>query len=150
MEKINLKSDLPAKEAFKKFLENKKEYDSIKITSTPADITALKGKIKYYFEIKFTRQTKNYFGAATLTEWNAAIENPGRFWFILAFENKGQWEFREYTSKEFMELNTIPPFKTYFNIPFIKSDKKSKKETRSIKLTENRLDKMRKLWKELV
>jgi Holliday junction resolvase len=149
IEKINLKSDIEAKEAFKKVLESKKEYDSIEITGSPADITAIKNGLKYYFEIKFTRQEESYFGAATITEWTAALENPDRFLFVIAQKKEDLWEFKEYTPKEFMEFNTVPPFKTYFNISLNGSVKSKKKRGKSILLTEERIKKMIEFMKEL-
>jgi hypothetical protein len=140
-EKLNLKSDVPAKEAFKIFLENKKEYGSVKITNSPADITAIKNDEKYFFEIKFTRQEKNYFGAATLTEWRAALENPNRFWFVIAIKRGEIWEFKEYSPSQFIRFNTIPPFKTYFNLSMSK-DTQSKRITKSVRLTEKNIKKM--------
>lgn len=74
-EKINLKSDVNAKEAFAKLLTTR-GYSEVKIVSSPADIIAVKNGVKYYFEIKFTSKQDNYFGAATLTEWTSAIDNP--------------------------------------------------------------------------
>src|SRR5437773_12401683 len=47
------------------------------ITGSPADITATKGGETFYFEVKFTRQGASYFGAATLTEWDAALKSRG-------------------------------------------------------------------------
>ena len=45
----------------------------------PADIIAVKDGAKHYFEIKFTSQNDRYFGAATLTEWECAINNLDNF-----------------------------------------------------------------------
>lgn len=146
MKKLNLKSDVGAKTAYKKYLEENEDYDSVKITASPADITAINGKTKDFFEIKFTRQKEKYFGAATLTEWAAAIENPNHFWFVIAIEKKDGWEFIKYSPSEFMEFNTIPPFKTYFTLS-ISNGKSlpSKKETKSVRLTKERIIKMKKL-----
>ena len=147
-EKLNLKSDVPAKDAFLRLLESRNYYDSIKKTSSPADITAIKGGTKHYFEIKFTRQKETYFGAATLTEWVAAIKNPGCFWFVVALEKDNKWKFIEFTPKEFMTYQTIPTFKTYFNIPLNKMKERPKKLD-SNSLDKNKILRMQRLHKEL-
>ncbi len=148
-EKINLKSDVNAKRAFVKLLIER-GYSDVKIVSSPADIIAMKENIRYYFEIKFTNKKDNYFGAATLTEWVVAINNPTNFKFVIAQKEGDLWKFLEYTPIEFMNFNTIPPFKTYFNIPFGKKIlKKRNKLRKSIKLTEENLKKMNTLWKSL-
>jgi hypothetical protein len=110
---ISPKSDVDAKNAFKEELEKNEEYDKVEITSTPTDITAWKNDIKYYFEIKKTSKEK-YFGAATLTEWRAAKENPHHFWFVVAIKKEGKWLFEKYSPSEFMDFCTIPPFKIFF------------------------------------
>ena len=61
--KINLKSDVPAKLAFIQNLLLVQVSMRPKITGQPADITARKGDQIFYFEIKFTAQSKSYFGA---------------------------------------------------------------------------------------
>ena len=66
-ERLNLKSDVNAKKAFKQLLEQKGFLD-VKIVSPPSDIIAIKDGVKHYFEIKFTNKKDKYFGAATLTE----------------------------------------------------------------------------------
>jgi hypothetical protein len=51
--------------------------------------------------------------------------------------NVGLYSLPASTSAEFMEFSTIPPFKVYFNIDFTgKPKKKSKREKKSISLTE--------------
>ena len=56
----NLKSDVEAKKAFVEELQ-KQNYQDIKITSSPTDISAIKEGTKYYFEIKFTNQKDKYY-----------------------------------------------------------------------------------------
>ena len=70
----NSKSDVKAKEAYVKVLAEE-GFKDIEIISTPTDISASKNGTKYFFELKFTNQTEKYFGAATLTEWECAINN---------------------------------------------------------------------------
>ena len=72
----NLKSDVAAKEAFRDELL-RRGFDAARITGSPADITATKGGETFYFEVKFIRQGASYFGAATLTEWDAALKSRG-------------------------------------------------------------------------
>lgn len=149
-ERVNLKSDVNAKQAFANLLF-KKGYIDIKIVSSPADIIAIKEGLKYYFEIKFTNKLNTYFGAATLTEWTAAMNNPNNFKFVIAHKQSNSWKFIEYTPLEFMKFNTIPPFKTYFNISLDKRhSKKHGKLGKSIKLTEENLNKMSNLWNSFV
>lgn len=113
----NAKSDVPAKQAFVEHLLRERHFDEARVTKSPADVTAIKDRRTYYFEIKYTAQLATYFGAATLTEWKAALENESRFWFVIATLNDGQWRFREYTPTEFMTFSYIPPFKVFFSVP---------------------------------
>ena len=92
----NLKSDVAAKEAFRDELL-RRGFDAARITGSPADITATKGGETFYFEVKFTRQGASYFGAATLTEWDAALKSEERFTFVVAFLRDDGWAFHEYT-----------------------------------------------------
>ena len=139
---MNPKSDIPAKAAFVRNLKSK-GFDDIKTPRAPADITAfLQGK-KYYFEIKYTKAIGNYFGAATLTEWEAALKHSRRFKFVIAEERNGRWHFQEYTPKEFIRFSYVVPFKIYFNVP-IGSGKASapSNKSRRISLTPSRAREM--------
>lgn len=115
--KINLKSDVPAKLAFIQNLLLVQGFDEARITGKPADITARKGDQIFYFEIKFTAQSKSYFGAATLTEWDAALAREEHYRFVIAIKKNDDWTFREYTPQEFMQFSYIPPFKVFFSVP---------------------------------
>lgn len=117
MAKKNGKSDVKAKQAYKLELE-KKGYTEVQITGSPADIRAKKDGCDYFFEIKMTKQTDTYFGAATLTEWVQAFKTPDYFTFVIAKtnDNEDSFEFIEFSPVEFMEHSTIPPFKIYFNV----------------------------------
>ena len=142
----NPKSDVLAKTVFKKRLEAK-GYNNVRITKSPADIQADKDGKHYYFEIKLTTKEVNYFGAATLTEWKCAIENPKTFYFVIAIKKGNKWFFTKYSCDEFMQFSNIPPFKIYFNIPdSLKKSTKRKQQTKSISLTHKRLEKMNKLY----
>jgi len=146
-EKINIKSDISAKNAFSELL-SKKGYTNIKIVSSPADIIAFKNGKLYYFEIKFTNKKEIYFGAATLTEWTTAIKNIDNFKFIIARKEDNLWDFKEYGPLEFMQFNTIPPFKTYFNIS-LNNQTTKKKNKKAILLNKEKLNRMEKFWNSL-
>ena len=60
----NKKSDVKAKTAFVEHLKER-GFDA-KVVSKPADILATKDGQTWYFEIKMTKRTDVYFGAATL------------------------------------------------------------------------------------
>lgn len=113
----NKKSDVKAKRAFCDELL-KRGYDAADIVSAPADIKATKDGLVWYYEIKMTRRTDTYFGAATATEWAQAFQDPDHYRFVIAQtdENENEFKFLEFTPKEFMKACTIPPFKIYFNI----------------------------------
>jgi hypothetical protein len=136
----NLKSDVPAKEAFCRELL-RRGYSDARIVGSPADILATKDGEAWYFEIKFTRTKKpNYFGAATLTEWIPASRNPARFRFVVAYESADKWLFDEYTVEQFMTYSYVPPFKIYFNVPVPKQPNvPSPNDSKRTQLTEARL-----------
>lgn len=133
----NKKSDVAAKQAYVNKL-NAEGY-KVRITGSPADVTAEKDGETWFFEIKMTHQEDRYFGAATQTEWAQAFKDPAHFQFVVAIADEADEHFRfiEYTPEEFMEFSTIPPFKVYFNIDFTgKLKKKSTREKKSVSLTE--------------
>lgn len=138
----NNKSDVSAKEAYVKELQ-KNGYKA-QIVKAPADITAEKDGQKWYFEIKKTAQTDKYFGAATMTEWKQALEDPYHFRFVIAIDlGEDKWSFKEYTPSEFMEFSTIPPFKVYFNIDFSNNGKKPKKgKSNAVKMSQDNFYKL--------
>ncbi|HSZ85953.1 MAG TPA: hypothetical protein VK787_07970, partial [Puia sp.] len=57
----NKKSDIKAKNAYKEHLEIS-GYSNVQIIASPADIKAIKDNKTYFFEIKMTKQSENYFG----------------------------------------------------------------------------------------
>ena len=128
----NLKSDVEAKKAFVEELQ-KQNYQEIKITSSPTDISAIKEGTKYYFEIKFTNQKDKYFGAATLTEWECAINNLDNFFFVVSRKENNKWIFKSFKPNEFIKYSTIPPFKIFFNVDLKDFDKKNTDETKALK-----------------
>jgi len=149
--KKSSKSDVEVKEAFCKKLK-RNGYEDIKVSASPADITAKMKNRTCYFEIKFTNVKKMYFGAATLTEWKAAIDDDNEYSFVIAKKIQNRWKFTEYSPDELMEFSTIPPFKTFFNIPVDNGKArpiKKKKKTKAIKLTKPLLVKMIKFHSDL-
>ena len=140
MARKNKKSDVNAKQAYKLHLENN-GYEDVKIIGSPSDIKAQKDKQTYYFEIKMTKQTQTYFGAATLTEWVQALKTPDHFKFVIAKtdEDEKDFSFEEYTPFEFMEHSTIPPFKIFFNINLNGKTNNRKRRT-AIQLTKETME----------
>ena len=125
----NKKSDVKAKAAFVKHLQEN-GFEAA-VVSKPADIVATKDGETWYYEIKMTKRTDVYFGAATLTEWKQAVADPDHFRFVVAKTNEeeSEFEFLEYTPEEFMKRSTIPPFKVYFNVNFDGTVREPKKAT---------------------
>lgn len=144
-------SDVSAKLAFLKELE-KYGYSKAEITASPADITAIKDDITWYYEIKMTKRTDTYFGAATATEWEQAFRDPEHYRFVIAITNDEEtdFEFREFTPQEFMKACTIPPFKIYFNID-LKScqPKQSKHRKGTVSLDEDSFNLLNDVYKKL-
>jgi len=113
---MNSKSDVDAKTAFKATLE-KRGFEKVRVVSSPADISAYKNGQEHLFELKVTTKSTSYFGAATITEWEAALNAPERFRFVVARQVDGAWHFHEYSPEEFIQFSDIPPFKVYFRVP---------------------------------
>lgn len=82
------------------------------VTGSPADITAEKGGVTWYFEIKMTCHADRYFGAATQTEWRQAFKDPDHFRFVVIITDEADenYEFIKYAPAEFMAFSTIPFF----------------------------------------
>ena len=119
---MNEKSDKIAKQKYVEYLKSN-GFDDVKIIKAPSDIIAYKDGEKYYFEIKMTHKTDLYFGAATITEWKQALDDPTHFYFVVAIQfNNGDFVFHEYSPFEFLNFSSVPPFKIYFNIRFQKND----------------------------
>ena len=143
------KSDKKAKDAYVEELK-KKGFSNVKIVKEPSDIIAEKNGEKFFFEIKKTSAEKEYFGAATLTEWRAAYENLDRYSFVISQEYEDGFHFTEYTPNEFEKFSTIPPFKIFFNIPLDNGKKmKSKRKNKTaVQLTRKRLNELEDLFKK--
>lgn len=143
------KSDKKAKDAYVKELQIR-GFRNIKIVKEPADIIAEKNDMKYYFEIKKTSANNEYFGAATLTEWRSAYENPENYFFVICQENGDGFHFTEYSPEEFERFSTIPPFKIFFNISLNSGEKveSTRKNKSAIQLTKNRLFELDKIFQK--
>lgn len=138
----NSKSDVLAKAAFIEVLL-KRGFSSARVTKAPADITATRDDETYYFEVKYTAREAQYFGAATLTEWEAALRFEDRFRFVTAALRNGTWIFHEYTPSEFMEFSYIPPFKVFFNVDVGEAKSTAaKRGTKRVQLTRGRIAQM--------
>jgi hypothetical protein len=145
----NLKSDIEAKHAFKELLQ-REGYSDVRIGASPTDIAAKKNDVCWLFEVKFTRAETRCFGAATLTEWAAAAEDPDHFQFVIAYKKGENWLFDRYGPDEFMAFSSVPPFKIYFNVPIGKKPLEiSKRLSKRIYLTKSRLKLLSRQFDEL-
>lgn len=101
--------------------------------------------------MKFTKgERTTCFGAATLTEWAAAAEDPEHFRFVVAYQRKDEWRFDLYTPEEFMACSYIPPFKVYFKVPLDDRARRERAElARIVHLTKARLHLLRQQFDEL-
>jgi hypothetical protein len=145
---VNAKSDVDAKAAFVEELL-RRGFDEVRVTGSPADVTAWRNGIVHYFEIKYTAQDSQYFGAATLTEWEAALIHEDHFWFVVAAKRGGIWTFHEYTPSEFMEFSYIPPFKVFFNVAVGESKAEAaRRGIKRVQLTRKRVAQMVELFKQ--
>ena len=121
------RSNSAVKNKFKELLKQAYGNSKVEENVKEADICViLANGEKYYFELKKATLGKDnvIFGSATLTEWRAARENSGHYFFVIAIElskNK-KYDFHIITPEAFMKYSYIPPFKVYFNIPFTKKD----------------------------
>ena len=97
-------------------------YVDVENIHHPADLRATKDGETYWFEVKYTESVDKAFGAATMTEWQCALEHPEHFFFLIANKPDGEdadteWKFDFIIPSDFMPYSTIPPFKVYFNYP---------------------------------
>ncbi len=146
---MNKKSDVNAKLAYKAYL-GKKGFSNVRIIASPADIIAEKQNKVYYFEIKMTQQNRNYFGAATITEWQQALKKPDTFKFVIAKTSDSglNFEFIEFTPHDFLKYSTIPPFKVNFNIDLENIGKISNRKM-SLQATEMNINDLISIYKSL-
>ena len=142
----NIKSDLDAKTAFCKHLEDK--GFTTEIRQAPADFRAMKDGQEWFFEIKKTSQDKDYFGAATSTEWEQAFKDPDHYRFVIARkQSDGSFQFTELTPAQLMEYSTIPPFKVFFNIPLSGEKKKSNRSSKALRLSKEAFESLNDTYK---
>jgi hypothetical protein len=96
-------------------------YSNVRIIHHPVDIRAEKNGEVYWIEVKYSESKDGkMFGAATLTEWECALEHPNHFFFMIAHkpggvEDSSKWKFHFISPCEFEPFSTVPPFKIYFN-----------------------------------
>ena len=129
----SFKSDVAAKAAYVNEL-TKRGFNA-HVVKAPADIKAEKDGQIWYFEIKMTKHTDRYFGAATMTEWRQAFKDPEHFRFVIAIDlGEGNWKFIEYKPEELMRFSTIPPFKVYFTAN-LKGEVKRTSRSNAVRLT---------------
>lgn len=144
----NARNDKEAKAAFVAELRSR-GYERVAVTRSPADISAYINGDLHLFEVKFTAtERQTYFGAATLTEWEAAVSNEGKFWFVVARKSGGKWNFDEYTPSQFMEFSYIPPFKVFFHVPLVTQKTRSPDKSSRVRLTKSRIAMMLELFKQ--
>lgn len=147
--KGNARSDVPAKAAFCQWLIEH-GYSDAQVVSSPADVIAHKDLHRWLFEVKYTAAQDTCFGAATLTEWTAAAEDPEHFRFVIAYQREGSWCFDQYAPEEFMAFSSVPPFKIYFSVPLDgRTGRERAKRSKKIHLTKTRLRRMGEQFEEL-
>jgi hypothetical protein len=138
-----------AKEAFCRQLVSD-GYSDVRIASTPADVIAERNGNRWLFEVKFTKAPDTCFGAATLTEWAAAADDPEHFRFVIAYQRDSEWRFDQYTPEQFMAFSSVPPFKVYFSVPLDGRAARDRSElSKRVHLTKARLRRMREQFDEL-
>jgi len=144
----NKRSDLDAKEAYCKYLEDRGFITEVK--KDPADILAKKDGEEWFFEIKKTSRDKDYFGAATSTEWEQAFKDPEHYRFVICKSREdGSFDFTELTPGQMMKYSTIPPFKIFFNVPLDGKERKSSGKTKALHLTKETFSALNGLYKKL-
>ena len=142
----NIKSDLDAKTAFCKYLEDK--GFTTEIRQAPADIRAVKDGQEWFFEIKKTSQDKDYFGAATSTEWEQAFKDPEHYRFVIAQKLSDEsFQFTELTPAQLMEYSTIPPFKVFFNVPLSGEEKRTSRSSKALRLSKEAFESLNNTYK---
>ena len=115
-------TDTEGVRAAKVWLQNE-GYTNVEQINHPVDLCANKGGRKFWIEVKYTEtEEESYFGAATTTEWECALDNPDTFFFLIAKKPGGVgensfWDFELITPEEFIKYSTIVPFKIYFTLP---------------------------------
>jgi len=121
----NPQSDTKQKLALAEFLKhvNGVDVESINIKSQCVDVEAkINGRNKY-FELKTSSKPEKdlkeqeYFGAATITEWEKAIEKPQDFYFVYVIETGEEgYKYMIVKAEDVFSYSTVPPFKININI----------------------------------
>jgi len=119
-------------------------YSNVEVIHHPVDLKGEKDGLVYWFEVKYS-ESKNgkMFGAATLTEWEFALSNPKKFYFLIAHKSGGvdyesKWKFIFIDPSEFTRFSTIPPYKIFFNFDTNDPSKVAKRRS-AIPATETNL-----------
>ena len=135
-------TDKPGIDASMDWLRNQ-GFTSVKKINHPVDLSVNRNGKRYWIEVKYTEQPESYFGAATITEWECALDNIDSFFFLIANKPNGvdsnsNWRFELIEPKEFMKYSTIVPFKINFNLDLVGERKQPKRRT-AIQATEQNL-----------
>lgn len=145
----NASLEKAAKEALISIL--KKKYKEISFNGRPSDLKAIdeSGKV-FFYELKATRKER-YFGSASFSEWELALDNKDKYFFIVAYYNEAtkQFTFSEYTPAEFMKFSTIPPFKVYFNLSAKTGQSLVSSKTKALRLEKENFDTLNKVYSDL-
>ena len=121
---------------FKKILE--RNGFKAEITKEPADISATKDGVQWWFEIKYTLKDDSYYGGSTETEWQKAFEHQDHYRFVViqTDERGRKFDWEAYSPQEFLKICRIPPFHITFNIP-LPITPRGKQRTEAEKLQES-------------
>lgn len=111
-------SEKKVKERFCNILKER-GFINIKITKTPADITAELNGEQWWFEIKSTVEPEKYWSSSSETEWKKAFDDPKHFRFVVIWTSQQlkKFDYIEYTPEEFMRFCYVTPFSVQFKIP---------------------------------
>jgi len=138
------KTDRPGILSSMKYLQDL-GYDEVENIHHPADLRAKKNGEVFWFEVKYTESRDDAFGAATLTEWECALDNPDNFFFLIANKPGGvedketEWNHFMVEPTDFMQFSTIPPAKIYFTFPLQGQTRKPKRRTTTIQASSENL-----------
>lgn len=157
---LNDRSDRDAVGAFKNFLKannfEEKKWDGEGICPADIYVTHRETGQDYFFEMKKTTKKDNsYFGGASLPEWEAAVNNEGYYFFVIAFlRADNDYDFYIISPKDFYKFTYIPSFKIYFNIPFKEENGKKKfftpgRKKESVILKDDILKILSSQWEEI-
>lgn len=123
-------------------------FTEVTVTNHPTDIHAKKDGISYNIELKMTTKNDVYFGAASITEWNAMNNGNEDLLFVIARSKDGSndgnttFDFSIYNKDDMKVFSSIPPFKVNINMPLdaqkaqekIKKSKDGSRKSRALRL----------------